>query len=71
MTTFGLDSTHGLVARSRHEEDVRRAAERRLARDAQAPKRSLGLIWSLFSRLALSDEPGHEPTSDPSPQPAS
>ena len=65
MTNFGQNSTYGLVARAQHEEDIRRAAEHRLVREAQPQVKSLGLIWKLFSRLAVSDGNSFEAVSDP------
>lgn len=52
---IGLDPMYQVVTRARHEEDVRRAEEARLVREAKQGDRSLGLIWKLFSQLAVSE----------------
>jgi hypothetical protein len=71
VTNFGQNSTFELVARVQHQDDIRRAAEHRLVREAQPQGKSLGLIWRLFSRLALSDEQSREAAAEPTTQSAS
>lgn len=71
MTNFGQNSTFEIVARAQHEEDIRRAAAHRLVREAQPQGKPLGLIWKLFSRLALSDEKSYDGVSEPKAQSAS
>jgi hypothetical protein len=70
VTHFGQNSAFELLARAQHEEDIRRAAEHRLVREANAQGKSLGLIWRIFSRLALSDEAAAESGTQPNPQSA-
>jgi hypothetical protein len=65
-----MNASIELVARARHEEDLRRASEYRLVRESRSREASLGLVWKLFSRLALSDEPGSEPRKEQTPRPA-
>jgi len=66
MNSF--DSSYLVVTRVQHEEDMRRAAESRLVREARTRDASLGLIWKFFSRLALTDEPSREVVVEPNPQ---
>jgi len=68
MNSF--DSTYLVVTRVQHEEDMRRAAESRLVREARSRDVSLGLIWKFFGRLALTDEPSREVVVEPNPQTA-
>ena len=71
MTMFGQNSTYEIVARAQHEEDMRRAAEHRLVREAKTQGKSLGLIWKLFGLLAVSDEKSFEAASESKTQSAS
>jgi hypothetical protein len=70
VTNFGQNSTFEIVARAQHEEDMRRAAEYRLVREAQPQRKPLGLIWKLFGLLAVTDEKSFEAISEPSAQTA-
>ena len=67
---YGLDSNYLVVTRVQHEQDVRRAAEFRMVREHNAGKRSVGLIWKLFSLLAVSESEVRETPAERTPQPA-
>lgn len=66
----GLIPTYQIVTQAQLEERMRRAAEYRLAREARQHRPSLGLIWKLFGRLALSDGMNAEPAGAGTPQTA-
>lgn len=66
----GVNLNHELTARAIHQEDMNRAAERRQVREAKQAGRGIGMIWKLFSRLALSDHGTLESAADPNPRAA-
>ena len=66
----GLNYPFQNVALERHDENLRRAAEYRLVREAQARGSSPGLIWRLFSRLALSEKTSQEVEGERTPRTA-
>lgn len=66
----GLIPMYQMVTQAQHEERMRQAAEFRLVREARQHRPSLGLIWKLFSRLALSDGTTAEPAGASTPQTA-
>ena len=66
----GLIPTYQIVTQMQQEERIRQAAEFRLVREARLQRPTLGLIWKLFSRLALSDDVTAEPAGAGTPQAA-
>lgn len=67
----GLSFSNHDVAQLRHQEDMRRAAQHRLVREAHERRPAIGLIWKLFSRLALSEKTNPEMVGERTPRTAS
>ncbi len=67
---IGLDPMYQVVTRAQHEEDVRRAETFRMVREARVSNPSLGLIWRVFSRLAVSEREPREIAREQAARPA-
>lgn len=64
----GLNPMYDTVTRAQHQEDIRRAANFRAAREARQRSGAMGFMWKLYGRLSISNETGNESAVECNPR---